>query len=360
MKKSINLIGTIVLYMVWSLGFSQGITVPNAASPKATVSQMIGISQVTISYSRPAVKGRAIWGQLVPFGWNVQGFGARNSAPWRAGANENTVIEITHPVKVEGVQVPAGAYGLFFVINANNSGEVILSRDSQSWGSFWYDANNDQMRAKIQIRDVTHTELLTYDFINLSKNTGDLVLNWEKKQFPVRLEFETDEIVMANAREELKGPVGFTHQGYTSAANYALANNVNHEQAVKWIDQAITQNRSFNTLRIKAGLLKQTGKTDEASKLLAAAYPLATEVELNNYGYQLIAQGDHEEAIRILTINTDKFPKSANAWDSLGEAYATKGDKPNAIKSFKKSLTLNPPENVRLNSEMFLKRFGAM
>ena len=360
MKKHNLLLWSAVFSLICWQSSGQGVTVPNTASPSATVSQRIGISTVSVKYSRPSVKGRKVWGELVPYGWNVQPFGARNPAPWRAGANENTVIEFSHPVKVEGISVPAGQYGLFFVINADNSGEVVLSKDTKSWGSFWYDEKQDQARAKIQVRDIAHVELLTYDFINLSKNGGELVLNWEKKQFPVRVEFNVDEIVMNNAREELKGPVGFTPQGYTSAANYALQNNVNQEQAMKWIDQAIAQNKNFNTLRIKSGLLRQAGKTQEASALMTEAFTIATESEMNAYGYQLMGQNQYDEAIKIFALATDRFPKSANAWDSLGEAYATKGDKPNAIKNFKKALTLNPPDNVKANSERFLKQLGAM
>jgi hypothetical protein len=360
MKKYNLLLWSAVFSLICWQSLAQGISVPNAASPAATVSQKIGISTVTVKYSRPSVKGRKVWGELVPYGWNVQPFGARNSAPWRAGANENTVIEFSHPVKVEGVSVPAGQYGLFFVINADNSGEVVLSKDTKSWGSFFYDEKQDQARAKIQARDIATVELLTYDFINLGKNGGELVLNWEKKQLPVRIEYNVDEIVMNNAREELKGPVGFTPQGFTSAANYALQNNVNQEQALKWIDQAIAQNRNFNTLRIKSGLLRQAGKSQEASTLMTEAFTVATAPEMNAFGYQLLGQNQHDEAIKIFTLATDRFPKDANAWDSLGEAYATKGDKPNAIKNFKKALTLNPADNVKANSEKFLKQLGAM
>jgi tetratricopeptide (TPR) repeat protein len=339
---------------------AQPVTTPRPASPASSTTQTIGISTVTVNYSRPAVKGREIWGALVPYGWNVQGFGAQKEAPWRAGANENTVINFSHPVKVQGTAVPAGSYGLFFTINADNSGEVVLSKDFRSWGSFWYDPAQDQLRATIQLRNIPNTELLSYDFINLTKNSAELVLNWEKKQFPVKLEFAVDDIVMANAEEELKGTAGFTPQGFTSAANYALANNVNHEKAMKWIDQAIARNNTFTTRRIKAGLLKQTGKTEEGDKLLHDALGIATEPELNAYGYQLLGDGNHNKAIEIFVLNTERNPKSANAWDSLGEAYAIKGDKTNAIKSFKKSLTLNPPPNVKLNSENFLKQLGAL
>jgi tetratricopeptide (TPR) repeat protein len=351
-----------ILFTLFALeSYAQGITTPRAPSPEATVSQKIGISTVTVRYSRPSVKGREVWGNLVPFGWNVQPFGAGNEAPWRAGANENTIIEFSHPATVQDKPVPAGSYGLFFVINKDNTAEVILSKDYRSWGSFWYNAEQDQLRAPIQVRDLTPSrELLTFDFLSIDKNSTELALTWEKKQFPINIKFAVDEIVMSNASEELKGPIGFTWQGYSSAANYALINKVNLDQAVTWIDRAIAQNKNFTTLNIKSGLLQEAGKAAEADMLKKEALALATEAELNNYGYQLLGQEQHDKAIEILKLATERFPKSANAWDSLGEAYALKGDKKNAVPSFKKSLSLNPPDNVKVNSQKYLKQFGAL
>jgi len=348
--------GALLPALVWA----QGITTPRTPSPAASVSQTIGISRVSVQYSRPSVKGRAIWGELVPYGWNVQAFGAGREAPWRAGANENTVIEFSHDAKVEGQAVPAGRYGLFFVVNKDDTGEVILSKDSRSWGSFWYDPARDQLRAKIQLRAIPHAELLTYDFVNFTKNSAELVLNWEKKQFPVRIEFAVDDIVLANAAEELKGPVGFNWQGYSSAANYALQNKVAQDKALGWIDQAIAQQANFTTLNVKADLLRQKDKAAEAEKVKEQAIDVATEAELNQYGYQLINEKRFDEAIKYFILNTERHPASANAWDSLGEAYALKGDKENAIKNFKKSLSLNPPAGVKANSEKYLKQLGAM
>jgi hypothetical protein len=340
---------------------AQPITTPRTPSPAASVTQTIGISTVTVSYSRPSVKGREIWGKLVPYGWNVQpGLGPGNSAPWRAGANENTTIKFSHDVMVEGKPVPAGQYGLFFTIYPDNTGELILSKDNKSWGSFWYDSTNDLFRTKIQLRDVPFTEMLTYDFINNTKTSSELVLNWEKKQFPVKIEFDVDKIVMNNAVEELKGTTGFGWQGYASAANYALQNKTNYDQALKWIDQAIAANKSFSTLSIKSNLLKATGKTEEADKIMNDAIAISTENELNQYGYQLLNNGQVDKAIEMFTLNTKRFPKSANCFDSLGEGYATKGDSKNAIVNFKKSLSMNPPPPVRANSEKFLKQLGAM
>lgn len=355
-----RIIYSLAAFLLAMLAAEAQVTLPRTPSPAATITQAIGISTVSVNYSRPKVNGREVWGKLVPYGWNVDPFGLRNSAPWRAGANENTILTLSHPAKIEGQLVPAGSYGLFFVINADNSGEVVLSKEHQSWGSFFYDQKADQLRAKVQLRDVPHTESLTYDFVNLSKNGGELVLNWEKKQFPVKIEFAVDDIVMTNAALELKGQKGFTPNGRISAANYALVNKVNQEQAIGWIDQVITNNKTFQAMNIKAGLLKQTGKTAEADKLMSDAMAIATEVELNAYGYQLSGEGNQDKAIEVLTLNTQRYPKSANAWDSLGEIYALKGDKANAIKNFKKSLSLNPPENVKLNSEKYLKQLGAI
>lgn len=361
MRKSFTFILIGILAAAFSDAAGQGtITTPRAPSPAASVSQTIGLSKVTIDYSRPSVRDREVWGAIVPYGWNVQAFGAQNEAPWRAGANENTVITLSHDARIEGQPVPAGSYGLFFVINEDNTGEVVLSKDYRSWGSFWYDPARDQLRAPITIRDNSMTELLTFDFINMNRTGAELVLNWEKKQFPVKIEFAVDEVVMANAREELKGVQGFTWQGYASAANYALQNKVNLEEGLAWIDQAITGNRNFATLNTKAGILSAMGRADDAGKLREEAVRIATEMELNNYGYQLLNEGKHDEAIKVLALNTERYPKSANTWDSLGEAYALKGDEKNAIKSFKKSLSMNPPENVRINSEKYLKQFGAL
>src|SRR5690349_9433375 len=157
-----NLIVFLLLLLPTGALLSQGITTPNTPSPAASVSQTVGISTITVAYSRPSVRGRAVWGTLVPYGWNKQQFGNHVEAPWRAGANENTVLTLTHAASIEGKPVPAGSYGLFFTINQDNTGEVVLSKDYRSWGSFWYEPAHDALRAPIKIRDIAHTEILTY------------------------------------------------------------------------------------------------------------------------------------------------------------------------------------------------------
>jgi hypothetical protein len=334
---------------------------PREPSPAASVSQTVGISTIQINYSRPAVRGRVVWGSLVPYGWNVQGFGLGNSAPWRAGANENTILHLSHDAMVAGVPVPAGEYGLFFVINADNTGEVILSKDFKSWGSFFYDAKNDQMRAKINIRDVAdYNERLTYSFDSVSKNMAELDLNWDKKQFPVKIEFAVDQIVLDNAAELLKGQTGFYWQNLNAAAGYAIQNNTDTAMAMQWLNKSISNNPNYNNLTMKATLLKHEGDIVASENLRKSALPMANENDLNAYGYQLLAENKFSQAIDILKLATQKFPQSANAWDSLGEGYALTGNKKDAIPCFKKSLSLNPPGITKANSEKYLKQLGAM
>jgi hypothetical protein len=335
---------------------------PREASPAASVSQTVGISTITVRYSRPSVRGREIWGNLVPYGWDKNGSAIGLESPWRAGANENTVLHLSNDAIVEGTKVPAGDYGLTFIINKDNTGEVILSKDYKSWGSFWYNPNRDQMRAKIMIRDVQeNVERLYYSFDSVSRTWAELDLNWAKKQFPVKIEFAVDEIVMENARELMNGQTAFQFQNLNAAANYSLAHKVDTAQGMQWVNRVLTGNpQNYTALAIKAGFIKNAGDSVASAKLLKESEQFANDGELNAYGYQLLGEKKYAEAIDALKLNTVKHPDNPNTWDSLGEAYALSGDKKNAITNFKKALSMNPPAPVRANSEKYLKQLGAL
>ncbi len=351
----------LLISLISFTGTAQTVTLPRL-SPQASVTQTIGISIVTIKYSRPSVKQRKIWGEVVPFGLNVQtAMGPGNPSPWRAGADENTTISFSHDTKVEGINVPAGTYGLFFIINEDNSGEVILSKNQNSWGSFFYNPAEDQLRAKIKIRDNAFTELLTYDFINITKNNGEIVLNWEKKQFPVKISYAVNEIVMANAKEELKGAAGFGIAGYISAAYYALQNNINTEQGLIWINKALEHEpTNYEAIWVKSRYLFRDGKSEEAEKMIKESMEKASENDISSFGNLLLGLSITDRSIKIFLIYTERYPKSANAWYYLGEGYFKKGDKENAIKSYKKSLTLSPANDTKVNATKKLKELGAL
>jgi predicted negative regulator of RcsB-dependent stress response len=351
----------LVLMISFYSTYAQQTWLPREPSPAASVSQTVGISVISVDYSRPSIRGREVWGTLVPYGWDKNGSAIGLESPWRAGANENTVLHLSHEAKVEGKPVPAGDYGLFFIINKDNTGEVILSKDYKSWGAFRYNPDRDQMRAKINIRDVpVSVEKLNYSFDSVDRTSAELDLNWAKKQFPVKIEFAVDEIVMTNAKRVLDGQTGFLFQNLNAAANYSLAHNVDTAQGMQWSNRSTNAFPNYTALAIKAGFIKKAGDSVTAAKILKDALPLANDGQLNAYGYQLLAENKFTEAIEVFKLNTQKHPENPNTWDSLGEGYALAGDKKNAITSFKKALSMNPPGPVKANSEKYLKQLGAM
>ena len=328
------------------------------ASQKAVLTQTIGITDITVTYHRPKVKDREVWGKLVPHYENATLTG--NQKPWRAGANQNTTISFTHDVKVEGKDLAAGTYGLH-MIPSEKEWVVIFSENTSSWGSFFYKENEDALRVKVMPISTSHHELLTYDVIDHTPNSATIALSWEKKQIPVKVEVDVHEIVLASMRDELRSTPGFTWQGWNTAANYCLNNNINHEEAITFADNAIQRGGGFPALATKSGLLIQLDRGDEAEKLMANAMNQATNQQLNTYGYTLLNQGKMDKAIEVFKLNTEKNPNDPNVFDSLGEGYTRRGadgDKKLAIKAFEKSLSMNPPANVRANSLTLLKKLG--
>ena len=139
------------------------------ASPPATATGKIGGADVTVKYSSPAVKGRAVWGELVPYG-----------KVWRAGANEATTVEFSQPVKVEGKALAAGTYG-FFAIPGKDEWTVIFNKVPNQWGAFKYDQKQDALRVSAKPRKAaTASERLTYEV-----TAAGLVLRWENLELPV-------------------------------------------------------------------------------------------------------------------------------------------------------------------------------
>lgn len=252
--------------------FAQMTTVPQA-SPAASVSQTIGITKVTVDFSRPSVNGRVIWGELVPYGLSDLGWAGASSSPWRAGANKNTVLTFEHDAKIEGEPIPAGSYGLHLIVEETDEVTVILSKDNQSWGSYFYDPERDALRVQVTATDSEHVEQLSYTFSDISKNTAKLSLNWEQKEIPINITVDTDQIMLASLKAEMKGATGFRYQNIMDAANYLLANELELELALEWADIAI--NRPWvgrelpETYELKAKILDKLGRETEAAEVRA-------------------------------------------------------------------------------------------
>src|SRR2546423_3930938 len=189
-------------------------------SQKAKVSQTIGLTEMEIVYHRPAVKGRKIWGDLVPFNNGTP-------IPWRGGANENTTISFSTDVTIEGKPLSAGTYGLHF-IPGESEWTVIFSKNSTSWGSFSYDAKEDALRVTVKPHTAEFEEYLKYEFVNPEPNKVLVELHWKKLKVDFAVEVNTRQIVLESIRKELRNTVGFSWVGYNTAAMYCVNENFNY------------------------------------------------------------------------------------------------------------------------------------
>ncbi|HKI01806.1 MAG TPA: DUF2911 domain-containing protein [Thermoanaerobaculia bacterium] len=226
-------------------------------SPNATVSQMVGVTKITIAYSRPGVKDRKIWGELVPYG-----------EVWRTGANENTTINFSTPVKIGGTELPAGIYGLQTIPTAGDW-TVILSKDADEWGAFSYKQENDALRVQAKPEPAELRERMAFDFEDVTDTTAKVVLHWEKLRVPFTVEVDTPKLVTAKAKDFVRW------QTPLQAANYCIQNNTCLDDAGHWIDASIALQENFSNLRAKAMLMAKKndskGAVSYGEKALAAA-----------------------------------------------------------------------------------------
>lgn len=304
-----------------------GLTEPQA-SPEAKVSQMIGLTEIEVSYHRPGANGRAVWGSLVPYG-----------QVWRAGANENTTVSFSTPVTVNGTALAAGTYGLH-MIPTPGDWTVIFSKESGAWGSFSYDQKEDAARVTVKPEAAPHQERLGYTLDDPTADSVVLAMRWEKLRVPLAVKIDLGRTVLENYKAELRGLPRFGWQGWNQAANFAAQHDVDLDDAITWADRSIGMNRNFANLRTKALVLTKKGDTAGAAALTKEALTVATETEINAYGYQLLGQQKVDDAIAMFEKNVKDHPASWNAYDSLGEAYGIKGDRKKALENYTKALNL--------------------
>lgn len=305
------------------------------ASPAATVTQKVGVTEMAIAYHRPSVNKRKIWGTLVPYG-----------EVWRAGANENTTVTFSSPVTVEGQKLAAGTYGLH-MIPSDKDWTVIFSNMSTAWGSFSYDAKEDALRVTVTPKPSDFEECLRYTFEDPTEGSVMVVLRWADLAIPVRIAVDTPAVVVESLRAQLRGLPRFGWQGWNQAAAYCLQHDVSLDQGLEWANRSVAINENFTNLSVKAGLLEKKGDAQAAAPLRAKALQLATEAEMNTHGYQLLGEKKVDEAIAVFQKNVKDYPKSWNAYDSLAEAYGIKGDKKLAAEYYGKALALAKDETQK-------------
>jgi len=258
------------------------------ASPSATVSQTIGITDISITYHRPAVKGRLVWGDISAekvaalmkanaVAPGADGEGTIDGAPgggkdfplepnghvWRAGANEATKITISDDVLVNGQKLPAGAYSLH-VIPSKDEFTVIFNKTADQWGSFRYDAKQDALRVKVKPIWVNDSmEQLTYEIPAMTANSAKVILRWEKVAVPFTVEVPNQDALVRSKIDAAIAANPSDWQIPLTVAN-AYFNDDKFDDAMVWVDKSIKVKETFQNLRTKASLLLNMGKKAEA------------------------------------------------------------------------------------------------
>ena len=292
-------------------------------SQHAVVLQRVGITDISINYSRPLVNGRPIWGKLVPYG-----------QVWRAGANENTIIEFSDPVSIEGKALPKGIYGLH-MIPGENEWTVIFSKNASSWGSFSYKQEEDALRVAVKPQAGEFHEALTYDFDEVKPDTTVATLRWEKVAVPFRITVPVSDIVEADLKSQLRGGSQYIWVTWDEAASYLLASKTDLPQALKFADQSIQYESRFDNLMTKSQILDAMGKKDDAVAFRAKALDSASALQLHSFARQLQFQGQQDQALDLFRTNIKKHPNEWITYSEEARLACAKGDFDGAVKQMK-------------------------
>lgn len=312
-------IAALLLTSNLSIGFCQ-ITMPAAGgNKKASVSEWIGITKVTVDYNRPGVKGREgkIWGSLVHYGFKDLNYGTSKAAPWRAGANENTTIEFSTDVFIEGKPLSAGKYGFFVAMGAERA-TLVFSKFNTAWGSFYYDPKDDALRVEVPVLKLGESvEWLKYEFGDQTEDSAVISLQWERVKIPFTVSVDLPKLQVESFRREFNAGTFYRYwQNMQTAADYCLVNDINLEEGLSWAERSINTffgESNFLTLSTYAGLLEKLNRKDEADSVLQKALPMGTSLQLLMYGSNLNKMKKHKEAFGIFEINYDKNPKDTYA-----------------------------------------------
>jgi hypothetical protein len=362
MKKGLTagILPVLICFALPTMTFGQLTTLADGGNSMASVSERIGLTDITIRYNRPGVKGREgqIWGKLIPVGYTDQGFGTSKAAPWRAGANENTTIEFNTDVKVEGQELPAGKYG-FFVAYDPEGCTLIFSRNSTSWGSFFYDPREDALKVKVKPVPLEYkVERLKYEFMDEKENSATIALEWEKESIPFHVEVDYTKAQLESFRRELRSDKGFTWNAWAQAAQWCAMHNTNLDEGLTWADYAVSGQfvgqKNFRTLSVKAMVLNAQGKKDEADAVMKEALPMGEMNDVHQYARQLLVQKRSKEAFDAFKLNYDKHPGTFTTNMGMARGYSAVGDYKKAQEYLKKAYAQAPDNGNKLNIEKMM------
>jgi hypothetical protein len=340
---------------------------PSGDNQYSEVTQGIGPVRVSITYSSPHVhrgedRTGKIWGTLVPYGMSNQGFGTCGSnCPWRGGANENTTFTTSHDVKVQGSPLPAGTYGVHFIPDKDGEWTVIFSKNSTSWGSFFYDAKEDALRVKAKPEKCEFHEYLSYEFTDRQPDKATVALMWENLKLPITVAVDSiADVYVDGIRRALRNSPGFSWQNWVAAANYTLQTKSHMAEGLAWAQAAAgppVGEENFNTLSTLAQLQDANGKAEDGKKTMdkALALATATAADLHQYGRRLIAQGKKDEALKVFELNAKRHPGEWPTPVGLARGYSAVGKMKEALEQAKIALTKAPNDPSRQQVEGFIK-----
>ena len=251
--------------------WAQDIKFPSV-SQKASVTQTIGLTDVSINYYRPGVKGRVIWGGLVPY-----------DKVWRTGANNATTIEFTNDVTIEGNKLAAGKYALF-TIPGQDEWVFIFNKQVDLWGDYGYKESEDVLRINVKPEEAPFCEWMMFAFNNLSEDSANVMLHWEKLMVGFTVKVDTKGLILNSIEKNMES---FAVSAYRSAS-YAFKNEM-FDNAKKWVDISVSIKPMYWSELLKAKIYKQLAKTKkekaEAVKILEKAILLGKDLPENQQSY---------------------------------------------------------------------------
>jgi tetratricopeptide (TPR) repeat protein len=312
-------------------------------SQNAQVTQTIGITTVTVKYSRPLVNGRKVWGGLVPYG-----------DVWRAGANENTVITFTDPVTIEGKPLDRGTYGLF-MIPKEDGWTIIFSKTNTAWGAFTYKPDEDVLRVTVKPAPSDFHDALLYDFDQLTPDSALLTLRWDKLAVPFKVAVNVPQTVEASLDKQFRGIQQYTWVSYNDAANYFLDAKADLSQGLKYADTSIQIEERYDNLMTKSQILAAMGKPDEAQKAAAMALQKADAGQSYQYARQLQRDHKQDEAFAIYREMAKKYPTNLFTYAGQARLAVGAGNYDEAVKQ----MTLAKdaaPENAKSQIQGLINR----
>lgn len=247
-------------------------------SPNATLTQAVGLTDITIKYSRPGVKGRQIWGALVP--WD---------AIWRTGANEATTINFSDDVTIDGQKLPKGTYA-FFTIPGKDEWTLGFNSQADQWGAFNHDKSKDVLTLKVKPEKGEFREWMQFEIPEMTTDTAKIVLRWENVAVPFTVDTKSTERALAGAKQAITAVENSRWQTPLRAADFAFQSGKMTE-AQMWLDQALAAKENMQTLWLKARMQNKAGKTAEAKKTVEMALSKATEAE-KDFAAEIKRQSD--------------------------------------------------------------------